>query len=107
MAVFQIPTDNTLPWYTFRIVLSNITYTLQLRYNTRMDRWFMQIQDAVGNPIVSGLPLLQRYSPLLQYRTLAVPAGDILIYNNTGTLNPPGLASFLSDYSIIYVDPSQ
>ena len=53
-----IPLNDVSPWYDFQIALSGVQYTISIRYNGRMDRWVMDLSNAVDTPIIMGVPLL-------------------------------------------------
>jgi len=102
---FRIPVDKNLPWYTMRVALSKVTYTLEMAYNTRADRWYLSVMDAIGTPILMGIPLLIMRNVLGPYRTLALPPGRLFPYDDSGRDLEPTLSSFLVDHGLVYVDP--
>ena len=103
---FVIPTDKNLPRYVQRVALSKVTYTLMLAYNTRADRWFLSMMDAIGTPIVMGLPLLVMRDALGPYRTLAVPPGQLVTVDYSNKQTNPGLSDLLLDHAVVYIDPA-
>ena len=106
MAIFKIPTSSTLPWYSFKTTLTGTVYTLELRYNLRMQRWMLNILDANNTPILMGVALLIGRSVSGQYRTLSVPEGALFALDDTGAGNQPTLSSFLTSHSFYYLDSS-
>lgn len=102
-AYFKIPATR-VPWSSFTTTLSGATYTLELRYNSRMSRWMLTIGDAVGKTIVAGLPLLNQRELLRQYPNLPVPVGPLWVVDRSGTGAQPTLASFLVDHDLVYED---
>lgn len=103
---FRLPVDKNLPWYRMRVVLSQATYTVEMTYNTRMDRWFLSILDATGAPILMGLPVLILRNLLSGYRTRPVPPGAFIAVDDSGRALEPALSSFLTDHGLIYIDPA-
>lgn len=103
---FQIPTDKNLPRYVMRVALSKVTYTLQMAYNTRADRWFLSIMDTIGAPILMGVPLLVMRNVLGPYTTLALPPGQLVTLDYSGKNQDPTLSSFLVDHVLAYIDPT-
>src|SRR3954463_13497523 len=103
---FQIPVNRNLPRYIQRIALSKTTYTLQISYNPRADRWFLSIMDAIGTPILMGVPLLLLRDVLGPYRTLALPPGSLFAMDYSGRGIEPGLSAFLLDHVLLYQDPT-
>lgn len=104
MAFFQIPTNDSLPWYSFSISLSDTIYTLQLRYNVRMQRWVLSILDPIGTPLLMGLPVLVARDLLSQYRTLTIPAGTLFCLGLTDDRVEPTLSSFALTHGLYYED---
>jgi hypothetical protein len=107
MTFFQIPARNDLPWYQFKITLSGVIYTLVFRYNTRMQRWILDIADPAGNQIITGLVLLIERLVTSQYVTLALPPGPLFALDDTNQDAQPTLFSFGIDHTLAYGDPTQ
>lgn len=105
MSILVVPLTQDLPWYTFTTSLDGISYTLEVQYNVRSERWYMSIADAIGTPVVSGIPLLINRDLLAPYRTYDVPAGGMVVIDNTGADAEPTLDSFLTTHALYYVEP--
>lgn len=106
MTTYTIPTSTSNPHYLQSVQLSGVTYQLEIRYNTRMQRWVLNLADSVGGPIVSGVVMLTQRNLLGQYTTLSVPPGVLFCYNATNSALQPSLSSFLVDTSFLYFDPA-
>jgi len=75
MATFEIPTRNDIYNYTFQTDLETVTYTFKIRYNRRLDRQVMDIQDTVNNiPLIGGDDLLKQFHHLD-----GIPPGELKI----------------------------
>ncbi len=103
----SVPARNDLPWYKFKITLSGVIYTLHFRFNTRMQRWMMDINDPSDNPILLGIPCLILRDMIGQYRTLAIPVGTFFCTDDTNQDTQPTLLSFGTDHTLWYEDPTQ
>ena len=79
MALLKIPTRNDLPSYLQRVELESVIYNLSFRYNERMDRWVMDIQDQEENNILMGIVLLTNVPLLQQYVIDGLPPGDFIL----------------------------
>lgn len=101
--IFIIPLKNNVFFYKFRINLSSVLYTLQFRYNGRMNRWIMDVSDAAGNQIVSGLPLLIKRNLAGQYVTLSLPPGIFIADDVTNNDAQPTQFSFGLQNFLYYV----
>lgn len=108
MAVLlTVPVTNTLPFITYKITLSAVIYTLTFKYNTRMARWILNISDATGNQLLSGICLLIQRQLTSQYLYLAIPPGIFVCTDDTGQDTQPTQFSFGVDHTFLYVDPDQ
>lgn len=105
--VLTVPMRNDLPWYQFRCSFSSVIFSIHVRYNTRMQRFLMDICDPSDNPILVGIPVLIQRSLLTQFPTLSVPQGVMFCTDDTGQGNQPTQYSFGLDHTMFYVDPSQ
>lgn len=105
--LLTIPARNDLPFYSFRCTLTGVIYTLQMKYNTRMQRWIMDINDSNGNQIFSGAPILIDLDIFGQYTTLAIPVGVIFAVDDTGQDAQPERFSFGLTNTLWYNDPPQ
>lgn len=107
MKFFTIPARNDLPWYSFKISLSGVVYTLRFRFNTRMQRWIMDIADPSNNDILDGIPLLIGRDLSGQYVIDGLPVGISFCSDDTNQDTQPTRFSFGTDHSLVYGDPTQ
>jgi hypothetical protein len=56
---------------TFNIALGGVTYGLNVTWNVPNASWIIDIADASGNPIVSGIPMVTGADLLEQYSYLS------------------------------------
>lgn len=85
---FRIPINLDSPdtWYTSR--LDGVDYRLRIRYNTRADRYFLDVADALGVAIVQNVKLTA-FFPLLDTVTDArKPLGGLIVVPLDGDLGP-------------------
>jgi hypothetical protein len=52
---------------TFNIALGGVTYGFNVTWNVQNASWIIDIADASGNPIVSGIPMVTGADLLEQY----------------------------------------
>ena len=76
-----VPLRKDVPSYQFRTELDSITYTLSIRYNSRMDRWIMDFNTENNSPLVTGIPLLLGTSLLTRFQIQGLPEGDLFLIN--------------------------
>ena len=107
MKFFGIYASNTQSCYRQDVTLSGARYVLELRYNTRMGRWLLDVLTTAEQPIVQGLPLLINTNLVTQYPAQALPPGALFVLDNSGNDLQPGLPSFLQSHVLVYADPTQ
>jgi hypothetical protein len=103
VTVATIPLRNDVFQYEFRITLTGVVYTFTLRYNGRMDRWILNIDDIAGNQILSGIVLLINRDLLAQYPTLNVLAGQLIAMDASQKNIQPTQFSFGDNNFLVYV----
>ena len=108
MTFYTIPVDSIFNWYTFNVTLSGVAYTLRFRFNTRSNRWIMDIADASNNDILNGMTMLINVDLTYNYRTAIskLPPGQFFVIDNTGKNNQPTQYSFGTTHSLVYGDPN-
>jgi hypothetical protein len=80
---------------------------LVFRYNSRMQRWILDINDSQNNQILSGVPILIGLDLTGQYLYLSIPPGVFLALDNTNQDTQPTVYSFGTTNSLYYQDPTQ
>lgn len=92
MAALLIPTRQGEPYYTQRTRLDGREYNLRFAWNQRIERWFLDINDGDGVPIVLGLKLTSNWPLLRAYRyDPRVPPGELAAMTSPKDNVPPGL----------------
>ena len=72
-----------------RVTLAGVVY--QLRKIWRVDTWYLDVSDANGNSIISGMPLVTGADLLAQLESLGL--GGILQVASSGT-DPDAMPTF-------------
>lgn len=88
MITIQTTSD---PFYTTRVTLDGTDYILDFKYNQRQDRWYLTIQDANGNELVSGVKIVCNWPLLMRFANSALPVGELIAVALTDDDTPPGL----------------
>jgi len=68
MTAYEVPL--TPEPQTFQIALVNVTYTMTVWWNVVSASWMIDIADASGNPILTGIPMVTGADLLEQYAYL-------------------------------------
>lgn len=77
MATVQCPLFDK-PFYSYTIDLTKETYTLRFRWNSRLEQWLMDVDDAEENNLIRGVSLVPDY-PLIQQFSLEKPSGQFFL----------------------------
>jgi hypothetical protein len=59
----------------FSIILAGVSYILRFLFNQTLDEnacWILDINDANGNPIICGIPVVTGEDMLVQYQYLGI-----------------------------------
>ena len=109
MSTAIIPMDKsaTSACFTEAVTLDGSVFNLRFYWNTRAAAWFMDISDAVNNPILAGVRLVVSYPLLGQHPESTMPTGELLVYdpNPTTRQTEPGRNDFTDErgLQLLYV----
>lgn len=86
------------------ISLDNKLLTLRVTWNDLGGYWYLVLSHRDGNTIVGTVKMVKNF-PLLERYKLAVPAGELIFFdNNSGKLRPD-FDSLGRDHLLIYRSP--
>lgn len=101
MAAFEIPL--TAESQTFSVQLLGIAYQMTVQWrNNAQGGWVLDIADAAGTPIVSGIALVTGTDLLGQYAYLGI-GGSLLVLNNAGGDDAPTFTDLGTDTHLVFV----
>lgn len=106
MAFLEIPIRSDIPAYNFQINLEGIIYTLGFRYNSRLERWVMDVKDVDEVALVTGVPLLYGIPLLDRYKNPALPPGTFILIDETNAERNPTRDGLGEDYKLLYKELS-
>ena len=104
MALLQIPLRKDIYDYSFRIELDSIVYIMNIRYNTHMNRWILDLKDSSDAPIIMGLPLLLGTQLLKRYADPRLPPGDLFMYNLEDETADGGIDDLGTNLLMMYME---
>lgn len=102
MATRRIPIRADLLAFTFNIVLDDVSVIFNFRWNSRMERWIMDLLDPASDPILMGIPVLEDTSMIDRYIDDRIPPGILLALDTTKSGNQPDLDNFGEDVILQY-----
>ena len=104
MSTFQIANVQVIPlaagqnFFDQRVILAGIELVLSFSWNDRAGRWFLDVSDQTGAPILTSIKLAPPFPLLNRARDPRLPAGDLYVVGGIpalATLGQPGGASLL------------
>jgi hypothetical protein len=85
------------PSYTNEIVFDGISYIIKFVWNTRGEFWTISFFDINYNPILLGLKLVLNYSLLKDFHYLALPTGELCIFDSSSNNNKIAYEDFTNE----------
>jgi len=83
VALVLLPVRNDLPAYNFRIDLDEVVYKLTIKFNERMNTWFMDVSNDEDEALIYGIPLLSEVDLLPIQKPETFPPGDFVLAHET------------------------
>ena len=102
MAYFDLPVRSDLPAYEFQSTLEGVVYTFAFHYNARLDTWFMDILDEVGNPLIMGTALLAQVFLIDRFTAAGGPPGTLLLIDSQDGQEDPGINDLGTRFTLVY-----
>lgn len=102
MAYVEIPIRADLPAYEYTIELEQVQYTLGFNWNARIAKWFMDIMDKDGNPLVMGIKMLSGFPLKYKFVDAAVPPGEFFLLDTANQNQDPKQDDFGSRVVLLY-----
>lgn len=100
--MFIIPTRTDSARYTQTIELDKVTFTLAFEWNDRAEGWFLDIYDATGVLLLSGVRIVINYPFMNKYRDSRLPAGIIEAVDTSDADLDPGFADLGERVKLVY-----
>lgn len=103
----EIPLRNDLPFFDLQTVLDDVTYTLEIRWNTRAEAWFMNVLDIEGIVVYqAGLKLVANWMTSA-YTTGRNPPGSFFLLDTSGQGEEPGEEDLGDRHKLLYFTASE
>jgi hypothetical protein len=103
VAIFEIPTTQDDAHHALQVLLDGVEYQLVLKYNGRQSIWYLDLLDAAGARLRSGIAVVTGWPLLLRYTDVERrPAGELMAVPVGEDINAPSLAQLGEDVVLIY-----
>jgi hypothetical protein len=100
MKILPTLTDGT-PYYEFSVPLDGVTFLFEFIWNDRQACWFYNLKAADDTPLLMGRKVVLDLPMITRFKSLSLPAGDLVARDTTGAQIPPSLTD-LGDRVILY-----
>lgn len=101
-----IPTSSD-PDYEQVTTLDGTTYRLRFIWNQRSEFWTLNLYDVEGDPIVTGIKIVNDIDLLKRQTKDTIPPGAIVAIDTNDTGVPPGLEDLGSRILLVYYEESE
>lgn len=91
------------------LTLDQVRFELHTYTNKADGKWYFDLLDSAGEPILVGIGLVVGLYLLHPYRYLGdkLPAGELVVVDVSGTRKDPGLDSFADEESVLYYQSAE
>lgn len=90
--------------YGYVTQLGLLEYTISLEYRERQDRWYLDLIDANGVPLVSEIKLVVGFSLLFRHRKAGMPLGALMVTDRDDTGEECGFEDLGRRCGLIWID---
>ena len=85
MTTFELPLTTDHERYLERLNLEDVNYILRIRYNKRMQDWYVDIFDTNQNALVRGRRAVLDWELLSQHKHRGTPPGFMSFFDSNRT----------------------
>lgn len=103
MSYLVIPIAPGVPDQRLSVQIDELTFTLDLLWNSRVEKWSMSMSDGDG-AIFSGHALSLDYPVLQAYNDRRSPPGELLLVDTSDQQLEPGLDDLGERVLLLYVE---
>lgn len=82
--IYEIPITTDEPAFKLRTVLEDIELVLNLRWNSRQQRWILDIYSSDETALLLGLVLNINMELIRRFQIDGLPAGSLMLFRKTG-----------------------
>ncbi len=104
---FEIPLRNDLPHMELQVPLEGRTYTLELRWSVREERWYLDVMTEEREGIYVGIALVLNLKLGLRCASELFPPGAFFLLDTSGANLEPGLADLGARCKLLYFEAAE
>ncbi len=103
----RIPLPSGLPHFSLQVELDGTTFTLEFRWNSRDGAWYMNLEDAEGTHILSGIKVVADWPLGARFQVAGLPAGQLSAVDTSGAGLDPGFTDLGTRVQILYLTAAE
>lgn len=96
------PTRTDRPAYRWRNRLDGEFWAMRMVWNSRVQRWYLDIANAAGTAVVEGLAVVTGHDLLAPIPAGNRPPGQLFVVDDSGAGRVPTRRGFLGDFRMVY-----
>lgn len=105
MTILRIPVPQSTARFSMRVQLSQLEYGIEIAWNERAERWYLQLRDSAGTlictrPLVANKPILDGLVHASR------PPGELIALDGTFSGAPIGFDDWGSRVVLDYLEPA-
>lgn len=100
--IYEIPFINEDGNQEFDITLDEVVYRLRFTYNSRLNKWAMDILSVNGTELLCGVLMVLGVDFLAQYVSKNLPSGKMYLVNLVDGITEANETSFGVDVRLYY-----
>jgi hypothetical protein len=101
--LFQIPCYANLTHYDMQVVLDDVTFTLEFRWNTREQAWYMHVKQQDDTDVLDSVKIVINWPLAARYRDPRLPLGYFLAVDSSAAQQDPGISDLGDRVQLYYV----
>ena len=79
MAVLLMPVENSPSVFTVRVVLDEVPFRIDFRFNSRESFWYFDLKDDAGVQLRSGIKVTSGFPLLWRMQSSPRPNGELVV----------------------------
>jgi hypothetical protein len=104
MALTQISTSQTIPYYSEIVELDGENFILTFKWNVREEAWYFSIYQEDETPVLVGVKLVTGWNPIRRLSGSDRPLGIFFTYDTTETDTEPSFSTLGTQIQLLYAD---
>ncbi len=100
--MIEIPFNNEDGNQEFDITLDDVSYRLRFSFNSRLNKWALDILNSDGLELINGILMVLGVNFLRQYVSSSLPSGKLFLVNLQDGITEATETTFGTDVRLYY-----